>query len=111
MPCEHTHSVPRSSQGDKFSCALVSVIPVLDTWLGGLIGDVGDWRLVGERVGYLIGTEFGFLGDGDAISLTETTLLWILGVEDPIGVFVVTTFGGTATTASWIAFDSLSLSP
>ena len=87
---------------------------MLDTWLGGLIGDVGDWRLVGERVGYLIGTEFGFLGDGDAISLktlTETTLLWILGVEDPIGVFVVTTFWGTATTASWIAFDSLSLSP
>ena len=84
---------------------------MLDTWLGGLIGDVGDWRLVGERVGYLIGTEFGFLGDGDAISLTKTTLLWILGVEDPIGVFVVTTFWGTARTASWIAFDSLSLSP
>ena len=84
---------------------------MLDTWLGGLIGDVGDWRLVGERVGYLIGTEFGFLGDGGAISLTETTLLWTLGVEDPIGFFVVTAFLGTARTASWIAFDSLSLSP
>ena len=84
---------------------------MLDTWLGGLIGDVGDWRLVGERVGYLIGTEFGFWGDGDAISLTETTLLWTLGVEDLIGVFVVTIFLGTARTASWIAFDSLSLSP
>ena len=85
---------------------------MLDTWLGGLIGDVGDWRLVGERVGYLIGTKFGFSGDGEgAISLTETTLLWTLGVRDPIGVFVVTTFLGTARTASWIAFDSLSLSP
>ena len=84
---------------------------MLDTWLGGLIGDVGDWRLVGERVGYLIGTEFDFSGDGDAISLTETTLLWTLGVRDPSGFFVVTTFLGTARTASWIAFDSLSLSP
>ena len=83
---------------------------MLDTWPGGLIGDVGDWRLVGERVGYLIGTEFDFLGDGGAISLTETTLLWTLGVEDPVGVFV-TSFLGTARTASWIAFDSLSLSP
>ena len=96
---------------------------------GSPIGGVEDVKLLGGCVvRYLMGTESGFSCNvGATISLTDTTLLCILGVGEAIGVLVVATLeslakgagdvrtsirpvGKTASVDCWMALDSRSLS-